>query len=504
MGQHLPEGARTAADCRTRGCARDGHNDGWPRHGVGEAREHLPLDMARSTEPQVTQGDRAADELDTRGQLRTALVSVFAAGALVLLKLGTGLVTGSLGLVSAGVESSGDVVAAVLTLFAIRLGGRPADANHPYGHRRAENLAALGEAAILAGGGLVVVVAAIGRLTGGGEPFEPHWYVFVVIAVALTVDVSRVLVSVRGAEHYKSAALRSNAFHFAGDMAGSLAVLAGLVAVSAGFQQGDALAALLVAAIIFAAAARLIVENARVLMDTTPAEAHARAHAAISDLGDDIDLRRLRVRESGGHYFADAIVAVPPGQAAIEGQGIADHIEAAVRRALPDIDVVVHLEPRREGLALRDVALAAALAQPLVRDVHDISIYKHGKRESVSLHLKLDPDVPLADGHEVAERVEAVLRAQPASMTCTRTSSRWSGHSWPATRSASPTRARGNASRGWSSTAPASRRASCDCYTPTTDWSCSCPSLPGLTRRCPMPTSSQADSKTTSARRSRT
>ena len=109
--------------------------------------------MATSTEPHASQGDRAADELDTRGQLRTALVSVFAAGALVVLKLGTGLVTGSLGLVSAGVESSGDVVAAVLTLFAIRLGGRPADANHPYGHRRAENLAALGEAAILAGGG---------------------------------------------------------------------------------------------------------------------------------------------------------------------------------------------------------------------------------------------------------------------------------------------------------------------------------------------------------------
>ncbi|MGB0096414.1 MAG: cation diffusion facilitator family transporter [Solirubrobacteraceae bacterium] len=364
-------------------------------------------------EQHAAPGGQAAVELKTRGQRRTAVVSVFAAGALVVLKLGTGLLTGSLGLVSAGIESSGDVVAAVLTLFAIRLGGRPADASHPYGHRRAENLAALGEAAILTGGGIVVVVAAIGRLSGSGEPFEVHWYVFVVIGVALAVDVSRVLVSLRGAEKYRSAALRSNAFHFAGDMAGSLAVLAGLVAVSAGFHRGDAVAALLVAAIIFAAAARLIVENARVLMDTTPAEAHARAHAAISDLRDDIDLRRLRVRESGGHYFADAVVTVPPGQAVVEGQSIADHIEAAVRRTLPDIDVVVHLEPRREGLALRDRALAAALAEPLVRDVHDISIYKHGDRDSVSLHLKLEPDVPLAQAHEVAERVEAVLRAQP-------------------------------------------------------------------------------------------
>jgi cation diffusion facilitator family transporter len=347
------------------------------------------------------------------GQHRTALMSVFAAGALVVLKLGTGLVTGSLALVSAGIESSGDVVAAVLTLLAVRLGGRPADANHPYGHRRAENLAALGEAAILTGGGIVVVVEAIARLTGGGEPFDLHWYVFAVIAIALGVDISRVVISLRGAARYKSAALRSNAFHFAGDMAGSVAVLAGLIAVGAGLQQGDAIAALLVAAIIFSAAGRLIFENARVLMDTTPAEAHARAYAAITDLGDRVELRRLRVRESGGQYFADAVVGVPPGQAAVEGQEISEEIEAAVHESLPDSEVVVHLEPRREGLSLRDRALAAALAEPLVRDVHDIAIYRHDGRVSVSLHLKMDPDVPLAIAHDVAERVEAALRAQP-------------------------------------------------------------------------------------------
>ena len=75
---------------------------------------------------------------------RRTLVSIAAAALLVALKLGVGLAAGSLGLISAGVESSGDVVAAVLTFFAVRLGGRPADAGHPYGHRRAENLGALG------------------------------------------------------------------------------------------------------------------------------------------------------------------------------------------------------------------------------------------------------------------------------------------------------------------------------------------------------------------------
>jgi cation diffusion facilitator family transporter len=347
------------------------------------------------------------------GQSRTALASIAAATLLVVLKLGTGILTGSLGLISAGIESSGDVIAAVLTFFAIRLGGRPADADHHYGHRRAENLGALGEAAILTGGGVFIVIEAIGQLTQGTETLAARWYVFAVIGVALVIDMSRIVISLRTARRYRSAALRSNAFHFAGDMAGSLAVLAGLVAVAAGLEAGDAIAALVVACIIFAAAGRLIYENARVLMDTAPADAQARAEQAIQELGEAVELRRLRLRESGGRYFADAVVAVPPGQAIVEGHGTADAIEAAVRDALPDSDVVVHLEPRRDGLELRDRALAAALAEPLVREAHDITIYEHDRQSSISLHLKMAADVGIGEAHEVAERVEAALRREP-------------------------------------------------------------------------------------------
>jgi cation diffusion facilitator family transporter len=350
---------------------------------------------------------------DIKGQSRTALVSIAAAALLVVLKLGTGILTGSLGLISAGIESSGDVIAAILTFFAIRIGGRPADADHPYGHRRAENLGALGEAAILTGGGIFIVIEAISQLSHGNESLSAHWYVFAVIGVALLVDISRVVISLRTARKYRSAALRSNAFHFAGDMAGSLAVLGGLSAVAAGFEAGDATAALVVACIIFVAAGRLLYENARVLMDTVPADAQARAEEAIHGLGGEIELRRLRVRESGGHYFADAVVAVPPGQAIVEGHGTADAVEAAVRDALPDSDVVVHLEPRRDGLDLRDRALAVALAEPLVREAHDITIYEHDGRVSISLHLKLAADVAIAEAHDVAERVEAALRDEP-------------------------------------------------------------------------------------------
>jgi cation diffusion facilitator family transporter len=345
-----------------------------------------------------------------RGQTQTALVSIGAAVLLVVLKLGTGIVSGSLALVSAGIESSGDVIAAVLTLLAIRLARQPPDAEHPYGHRRAENLAALGEAAILTGGGVFVVTRAIDRLGGSGPSFDPRWYVFAVIGIALTVDISRVVVSLRGARQYRSAALRSNAFHFAGDMAGSIAVLIGITAVALGFEGGDAIASLVVAAIILTAAARLIYENSRVLMDTTPAEAQAEAEAAIRALGDDVELRQLRLRESGGHYFADATIGAAPDQALVASHRVADRVEAAVRRALPGSDVVVHVEPLREGIDLRARALAIALAEPPVHEAHDIAIYREAGRCRVSMHLKLAAATPLAAAHEVAERIEAALR----------------------------------------------------------------------------------------------
>jgi cation diffusion facilitator family transporter len=344
---------------------------------------------------------------------RTTLVSIAAAGMLVGLKLGVGLATGSLGLISTGIESSGDVIAAALTFFAVRLGGRPADPEHPYGHRRAENLGALGEAGILVAGGAFVAVEAVGDLVRGSRPPSIHWFQFAVIGVAVLVDLGRTVVSLRVGRRHSSAALRSNAFHFAGDVGGSLAVLAGLLLVHDGVGQGDSVAALVVAAIIWASALVLIAENANVLMDRTPAQAREAAERAIAALGGDVELSRLRLRESAGRYFADVVVTVPPGRAVVEGHQSANEIEEAVERALPGSDVVVHVEPRRIGLDLRERILAIALAEPQVMEAHDITIFEQEGDVNVSLHLKFPAELDLEVAQQIADRVERAICARP-------------------------------------------------------------------------------------------
>jgi cation diffusion facilitator family transporter len=363
----------------------------------------------------ISQSTAAVDPDSDAGPRRTATLSLLAAVVLVVLKLGTGLASGSLALVSAGIESSGDVIAAVLTLGAVALATRPADAEHNYGHRRAENIAALGEAAIVFVGGCIITFEAIKLLIDGGHHVDTGWYVFAVIAIALSIDAGRIVVSLRAARQYSSAAFRSNAFNFAGDLAGSVAVLVGMLLVAVGFGAGDAIASLCVAAVIFAAVTRLAFENVRALMDYAPPVSREAIIDAITDANPAIELRRLRLRDVAGRLYADVIVGVPPATAASASHDIADRVEAAVQEIAPDADVLVHAEPAMGGADLREQILATALADPAVGDAHNIRIYIEADDTCiVTLHLKLNPEISLQNAHEVSERVEtAVARVDP-------------------------------------------------------------------------------------------
>ena len=355
-------------------------------------------------------------------QRRTALVSVGAACLLIAIKLVAGLASSSLGLLAEAAHSGTDLAAAVLTFLAVSVAVRPADPGHPYGHGKAQNLAALAESGFLVAVSALIAVMAILRLAGVVEfAVEPTWWTFVAIGLVIVVDASRTSVSLRGARRYRSDALRANALHFGSDLAGTFAVLAGLVAAALGFPAGDSIAALFVSALVVIAAVRLARRNVDVLMDRSP-EAEARvARRAIARLEPPVELRRLRLRRSGGEHFADAVIGVAPGAAIGQGHAAADRVERALHEALPGIDVVVHVEPRGADGDIRERALAAALTVPEVREIHNLSVLDVDGSSEVSLHLKLPGDLPLARAHAIAEQVEEAIRAEVPGVTAVRT-----------------------------------------------------------------------------------
>jgi cation diffusion facilitator family transporter len=341
---------------------------------------------------------------------RTALLSVIAAIALVAIKLAAGVISGSLGLVAEAAHSATDLVAALLTLFAVRVAVRPADREHHYGHGKAEHLAALAESAVL---GLVSV--AIGAeslhrlLESSPSEVDVQWWTLAVIVVVIAIDLTRALASARAARRLESAALASNALHFASDLAGSIAVLIGLVLVRAGEQKADAIAALFVAVLVVIAAVRLARRSIDVLMDRASTDAEDAVRTALEPLP--VEVRRVRVRHAAGFDFVDLVIAVAPDVAVGQAHAVADSVEDAVHAALGRSDVVVHVEPRAPEGPLRERVTAAAQTVPDVREIHNVRVIRTGDAYELSLHVKLPPGQPLEEAHEVVSQLEAAIRA---------------------------------------------------------------------------------------------
>jgi cation diffusion facilitator family transporter len=349
---------------------------------------------------------------DNRDRRRTALLSVGAAVLLVAVKLVTGLLTGSLAFVAEAVHSGTDLVAALLTLFAVRVAIRPPDREHHYGHGKAEHLAALGESAFL-----ILVSVAIGGeslrrlISGEGHSVEAVWWAFAVLLVVIALDASRAVASRRAARRFSSPAFAANALHFASDLAGSVAVLIGMIFVAAGEPTADAAAALFVATLVVAAALRLARQSVDVLMDRTEAEAEQRIRSVLARLDEPVELRRIRVRQAAGRHFADLVLAVPPDAGLTQAHAIADEVERVVEESLPGADVVVHVEPSEPSGDLRERATAAASSVPEVREVHNVRAMHLPDGYELSLHVKLPSELSLMESHGVVERLEGLIRA---------------------------------------------------------------------------------------------
>ena len=221
-------------------------------------------------------------------------------------------------------------------------------------------------------------------IDGGGHDIEVTWWAFTVIVVVIAVDASRAGISHRASRRYHSPALAANALHFASDLAGSFAVLIGLVLVSAGEDWADSVAALFVA--------------------------DEHIGEALAGLDVRVEVRRVRVRHAAGRHFVDIVVGVPLDTGVSQGHTIADDIEERVERALGGADVVVHVEPSDAEGDVRERATAAASAIPEVREVHNVRVMRLPDGYELSLHVKLPRDLSLEQAHDAVERLEQRVR----------------------------------------------------------------------------------------------
>jgi cation diffusion facilitator family transporter len=344
---------------------------------------------------------------------RTALLSFLAALALVATKLLVGLATSSLGILAEALHSGLDAVAALLSLYAVGVAERPPDEQHQYGHGKAQHLAALSEAAILAAVAIWIGFEAVMRLRSGGGDVQPEWYAFVLLFGVLIVDAARWSVSFRTGTRERNAALLASAWHFASDFAGTTAVLIGLALVSAGYPRADAVAALTVAALVLVAAARLALRNVDALMDRAPSGLDRQIGQIAQAVPGVAEVRSVRVREAGGESFADVVIGVSRLEGLERSHQTMDEVEDAVRSQIGPAQVTVHVEPSTGAEAPNERVAAAALRVPGVVETHNISVLEQGTGgRAITLHVRLPEDMPMREAARTVEQLKREIRSE--------------------------------------------------------------------------------------------
>jgi len=344
---------------------------------------------------------------------RTALLSFLAALALVATKLLVGLATSSLGILAEALHSGLDAVAALLSLYAVGVAERPPDEQHQYGHGKAQHLAALSEAAILAAVAIWIGFEAVMRLRSGGGDVQPEWYAFVLLFGVLIVDATRWSVSFRTGTRERNAALLASAWHFASDFAGTTAVLIGLALVSAGYPRADAVAALTVAGLVLVAAARLALRNIDALMDRAPSGLDRQIGQIAQAVPGVAEVRSVRVREAGGESFADVVIGVSRLEGLERSHQTMDEVEDAVRSQIGPAQVTVHVEPSTGAEAPNERVAAAALRVPGVVETHNISVLEQGTGgRAITLHVRLPEDMPMREAALTVERLKREIRSE--------------------------------------------------------------------------------------------
>src|SRR6201996_5040643 len=308
-------------------------------HASVAARFHVGNEAA--TSPPMIQSTMHSDHSKTR----VAAISIAASAIMATAKFVVGVAIGSIALISEALHSAVDVVATVIPWMVVRVSDKPADDEHHYGHGKLESLSALGVIAllyVLAGG---ILVASWARLRDGTPPPTLSAIPFVVLLIDIAVNLWRAWALHRTARATQSQALAADALHFASDVLGSIAVIAGLALSGLGYRWGDAAAAIGVAGVISALGLRLARSTVETLLDRAPDGATEKAAAAIRAVPGVVGIERLRVRMVGPTHFIDAIVQVPRTFPIDRVEDIKQRAEKAVAAALGEADLTFTAVP---------------------------------------------------------------------------------------------------------------------------------------------------------------
>lgn len=343
---------------------------------------------------------------------RVALSSVIAAVFLTLLKLIVGLSTNSLGILSEAAHSGLDLGAALMTLFAVKLSDRPADDSHHYGHGKIEGFSAFLQVLLLLVTCGYIIYEATERLLGKNTHVDVNIYSFIVMAISIIVDVSRSKALYKMAKKTNSQALEADALHFSSDIWSSAVVIVGLISYKfLNLPLADSVSALIVSILVIVVSIKLAIRTIDILLDKAPSEIKKQIYDIIHKLDGVKKVHKLRVRSSGNLIFTDMILLVNSDLSIEEAHRISNNVERTIKELMPNIDVIVHLEPKEPGQVEKITTLTRISKildehQAMFCKYHDLDVTCQNGKHIISVHIEVNPETQLRETQAICSHLE--------------------------------------------------------------------------------------------------
>ena len=278
---------------------------------------------------------------------RAAIVPVVSNSVVLVLKLIVGIITGSIAVLSDAVDSAEDIGASSFDLWSVRLSAKPADLEHPYGHGKAEGVAAAAEAILIGAGGLFISYQALRRLFAGEAEIDVGLGI-IAMAITAVVNLSVAFYVGRAARETGSVALAAGTRHLFTNLAQAGAVILALVLVGlTGKHEFDAAIALILSGFLVYSATRIGIRASSQIMDVRlPPEEEDVILETILRYGEDVrGFHKLRTRRSGRQRYVELHLIVDAGKSVREMHAICDRIEKEIVEAFPGAEVTIHVEP---------------------------------------------------------------------------------------------------------------------------------------------------------------
>lgn len=342
---------------------------------------------------------------------RVALISLAAAAALTVLKIIVGIVSGSLGVISEALHSLLDLLAAGITVVAVRQASAVPDPEHHYGHGKIENFAAFVQTVLLWITAGWIIWEAV-RVIGLEEWPEPTLAGIVVMTISIVVNFERARVLYSTAEKHGSQALEADGLHFVTDALSSIVVLIGLIFVFFGVPIADPISAIGVALVILFVSLKLAKRAFDVLLDAAPSGIYDEIEKICSNIHGVVECRKVRARQAGPDLFLDVVIAVEENTSVDEAHHVADRVERALLGLGQRVDCMVHVEPVTQVDKERVDLDVYGLLQDLVRrevrilGIHKVRIQMMEDGTHIAADLEMQPEMTIGAAHAISEQLE--------------------------------------------------------------------------------------------------